>query len=72
MSDLVAIISSSALAIGAKVLDCLGDSKGPRKDWKFLLGKKQRANHVPGPRLAGTCLSELLTWFVQKKDTQKE
>lgn len=64
MSSLEAIISSSALAIGAKVLDCLGDSKSRRKDWKFPIGKKQWVNHVPGPRLGGTCHSELLTRVV--------
>jgi hypothetical protein len=66
MSGLEAIISNSALAIEAKVLACLGDSKSPRKDWKFPTGKKQRMNHVPGPRLGGTCHSEPLTRVVQR------
>lgn len=57
LETIITIIGSSALAIGAKVLACLGDSKSPRKDWKFPIGKKQRVNHVPGPRLGGTCHS---------------
>lgn len=65
MNGLAAIISSSALAIGANVLTHLGDSKSPRKDWKIPTGKKQKANHVPGPRLGGICHPDRLTRVVQ-------
>lgn len=45
---LAAVISSSALATGAKVLAHLGDSMSSRRDWKIPTGKKQKENHGPG------------------------
>lgn len=60
---LAAVISSSALATGAKVLAHLGESTSPRRDGKIPTGKKQKENH--GPRLSGICHPDHLTRVVQ-------